>query len=121
MKATPTARGSEGKKRVIIEIDDSEAEPESGSGVEVKVTVPSRQNTWACCRLPEDEMQRIGTFIARSMEPLLIRGIPDIPDHQRGAALIYFTGDDIASCSPPSYRPELKLLLVQSKREVVSR
>ena len=43
--SSATARGGESKKKVIIEIDDSEGEPKSGSDVKVKVIVPSRQHT----------------------------------------------------------------------------
>jgi len=40
MKQTPTASGSESRNKVVIEIDDSETEPESGSDVEVKAVEP---------------------------------------------------------------------------------
>ena len=77
-----------------------------------------------CRRSPEDKMRRIGKSITRPMEPLAHCSIPDIltiPDHQWGAALVYFTGDDIVSRSPPSYRPELRLPPVQSKYAIVSK
>ena len=38
-----------------------------------------------------------------------------IPDHQWGAALVYFTGDGIVSGLLPFYRPELRVISVQSK------
>ena len=77
-----------------------------------------------CRRSPEDKMRRIGKSIARPMDPLAHCNMPDIltiPDYQWGAALVYFTGDDIVSCSPPSYRLELILQLVQSKHAIVSK
>lgn len=40
MKATPIASGSKGKKKEVIEIDDSETEPESDSDLEVKAVDP---------------------------------------------------------------------------------
>ena len=77
-----------------------------------------------CRRSPEDRMRRIGKSIARPAKPLAHYSIPDIliiPGHQWGAALIFFKRDDIASCSPASYRLELRLLLVQSKHAIVSK
>ena len=42
MKVTPTVSGGEGKKKTIIEVDDSETERESGSGVEVTLLSQKR-------------------------------------------------------------------------------
>jgi DNA polymerase lambda len=59
-----------------------------------------------CRRSPEDKMRRIGMPIVHSREPLAYWGILDIltiPTHQWGAALVYFTGDDIVSCYLPVY------------------
>jgi len=50
----------------------------------------------------------------------IILDILTIPDHQWGAALVYFTGDDIVSGPLPIDRPELRFLSVQPKHAPVS-
>jgi DNA polymerase/3'-5' exonuclease PolX len=58
-----------------------------------------------CHRSPEDKMRRIGKFMAHPQSHLTQQRVLDIltiPEHQWGAALVYFTGDDIVSYSPPS-------------------
>jgi DNA polymerase lambda len=74
-----------------------------------------------CRRSPEDKVRRIGKSTAGPREPLADPSIPDIltiPEHQWGAALVYFTGTDIVSCSPLSYRPDLNLGCYQFNRSM---
>jgi len=67
-----------------------------------------------CRRSPEDKMRRIGTPIAHLREFLAHCSILDIltiPDHQLGAALVYFTGDDIVSSSFPDLLTRAKVII----------